>query len=157
MARKFKAKPFKNWLDTLAKVVVKARDDYTCQKCPTPVVITNPYDCQWAHVYSRNSNIIRWDLLNALTLCGHCHQWGHSCPVEFGVWFAETYPARQAYLIEPIPDWSGQVKPRRQHNTNWKEDDFKRIEAYLLQKAVDFDVDYMRVPTSYRARFKRLT
>lgn len=151
MAKKFKAKPYKDWLDHLCAVVVKTRDGFTCQIVHDPAcagtMMPKDKNCQWCHIKSRNSNKTRWDLLNALTGCGHCHQWAHANPNEFGVWFADKYPHRDG--------WINAVQ--KQPNKTWKKADFGEVENFLLQKAIDLNVDYMTVNTAYRTRFIRKT
>lgn len=146
--RKFHKKAFREWLNTLAKVVVKNRDDFTCQinhdsECSGTM---EPLDnnCQWVHIKSRKSNNTRWNILNAICGCGHCHAWAHDNPNEFGVWFAAKYPELDKYLNMP-----------RQVHT-WREEDYRLIEQQLLLKAIDLQVDYMTVPDrgrNYRNKF----
>lgn len=152
--RKFSKRAFKKWLDTLAKVCVKTRDDFTCQirrpedhtgACSGKM---EPLDknCQWCHIKSRNSNNLRWVLLNGLCGCGHCHQWAHANPVPFGVWFAENYKVRFDYIN------------LQRKNYTWREEDFREVERYLLLKAIDLEVDVMNIPDrgrNYRKRFKK--
>lgn len=145
--KKFNTKAFKKWLDVLCKVVVKTRDGFACQmrhdeKCSGTMVPLD-FNCQWCHIKSRKSNNTRWDLLNAVTGCGHCHSWGHDNPNEFGVWFAMAFPARNHYLSIP------------KELKTWREDDFKEVEAFLLIKTIDLKVDPMNVPAAYRIRFIR--
>jgi hypothetical protein len=151
MAKKFKVEPFKEWLDVLAKVVVKTRDGFTCQIVHDPAcsgtMIPLDKNCQWCHIKSRKSNKTRWDLLNTLTGCGHCHAWAHANPNEFGVWFAAKYPHRDG--------WINAVQ--KQPNKTWRQKDFEQIERFLLQKSIDLNVDYLHVNTKYRDRFKRRT
>lgn len=152
MARKgFHRKAFRKWLDILAKVVVKARDSHTCQihiddKC-AGTMMPGDHNCQWCHITGRNNNNLRWELLNALTGCGHCHRWAHDNPTKFGRWFNAKYPYVQTFLDLPEHDV---------HHT-WKETDYLEIERRLLEKAVELDVDFMWVPTSsgYRGKFVR--
>ena len=141
---KFKKKAFRTWLDVLTKVVVKARDDYTCQRCGKKL-IPGDNNTQWCHIKSRKSNQWRWDLNDAITMCGSCHATTTDNPDEFGIWFKEKWPARHEHINTPY-------KPR-----TWKEQDYKDVEAYLLEKAIELEVDFMHVPTSsgYRARFCR--
>jgi len=146
--RKFYKKAFRKWLDTLAKVVVKNRDDFTCRinhdgECSGKMEPLDN-DCQWCHIKSRKSNNTRWLIPNAICGCGHCHSWAHDNPNEFGVWFANKYPHLDEYLNIP----------RESHS--WREDDYRLIESQLLRKAIDLDVDYMTVPDrgrGYRKRF----
>lgn len=148
--RKFHKRAFREWLDTLAKVVVKTRDDFTCQiqhdnECSGTMKPLD-YDCQWLHIKSRKSNNLRWNLFNAMCGCGHCHGWAHDNPIAFGVWFTTKYPELYKYLN----------MPRETHT--WRENDYKLIERQLLRKAIDLDVDFLTVPDrgrGYRDRFRK--
>lgn len=146
--KKFKATPFKKWLDHLCAVVVKTRDDYTCQiqrpGC-AGTMLPGDQNCQWCHIVSRTSNKTRWELLNALTGCGHCHQYAHSHPTQFGVWFVSQYPYRNDYLVDMV----------LADNKTWRQADFEAVEQALLEKAIDLECDQMSVNTKYRARFAR--
>ena len=146
---KFKKRPFRDWLDELAKIVVKTDADFTCEiqqanNCPVKL---RPLDrnTQWVHIKSRNSNAVRWLTQNALCGCGQCHQWGHANPNEFGAWFANTYPSRNSFINE--------VASRPPYP--WKEHDYKTAERYLLVEAHAVGVDYMNMPVKYRMRLKR--
>jgi len=144
--RKFKAKPFKNWLDILAKVCVKTDANFTCEirreGCAGRMM---PLDknCQWCHIKSRSSNTYRWLRTNALCGCGHCHQWAHANPDAFGAWFAEEHLGDYLFLNFPM------------HPYTWREDDFKKEERRLLLYAAELNVDPLNVPVSYRTRFMR--
>jgi len=145
----FKAKPFKKWLDTLVAAVVKTRDGFTCQIVHDPAcagtMIPLDQNCQTCHIISRSSNSTRWDLMNLITGCGHCHNFAHKNPVEFGVWFANKYPHRMSWI-----DCMS-----RQSTKTWKRADFEEIERKLLQKAIDLNVDYLHINKAYRNKFKR--
>ena len=148
MAKNFKAKPFKQWLDHLCAVVVKTRDDFTCQiQRPGCSGGMSPGDrnCQWCHIISRTANKTRWDLLNAVTGCGRCHQWAHANPAEFGLWFVNKYPHRWDHLCE-----IGQ-----EPNKTWKQADFEEVERFLIGKSVDLNVDIATIRYDYRGRYKR--
>ena len=147
--KKFKKKPFRAWLDFLAKNVVKADANYTCEiqqanDCP---VNLRPLDknTQWIHIKSRNSNIVRWDTRNALCGCGQCHQWGHANPNEFGAWFADTYKYRNECINELI----------RRPPFPWKEEHFRAVERGLLIEAKECNLDYMNCSVDFRLRLKR--
>lgn len=142
MTKKFKAKPFKKWLDCLASIVVKARDEYTCQKCGQ--VITDPYNCQWCHIKSRTANNTRWLLNNTITLCGTCHTFFHNNPHHLAGFIKTMFPARWE-VINQYPFVVG----------TWKEEDFLSMENHLLHKAKDFDIDILKVPKTYRDKFIR--
>ena len=139
---KFKAKPFKKWLDTLARVCVKERDDWTCQyeKCPKTCS-----GVDWHHVRYRTLNHLRWDLLNAISLCSSCHgEWHHGPKMQ--VWFKQKYPARF--------DW---IYSKGRHEGTWKEQDFREVEAYLIQKCLDLDVDCDKIADKcHRKRLEKL-
>lgn len=146
---KFSKKAFREWLDTLAKVCVKTRDDFTCQiqhddECAGRMKPLD-FNCQWCHVKSKNSYNYRWLLLNILCGCGHCHQWGHANPNEFGVWYADKYPIRNVLLNMPLK------------NFTWREADFKDIERRLLEIAIILNVDVLNIPDrggwKFRSRF----
>ena len=52
--------------------------DKTCQRCGTN------QNLQCAHIFSRTARSVRWEPLNALTLCYKCHLfWAHKNPIEF--------------------------------------------------------------------------
>lgn len=42
--------------------------------------------------------MLRWDLLNAVTLCNGCHRYLDSSPAIFQGWLDEKFPARGPYL-----------------------------------------------------------
>ena len=137
MAKKFNKKAFKLWLDNLCKIVVKTRDGYQCRKCKK--LIIDIYNCQWCHVRSRKSNILRWDLFNTFTLCGTCHAFAHDNPNEGWSWISDGI---HDYLQEKM----------NQPTTTWREVDFLKVEYALLEKAIDLDVDPMNMPLVHRKR-----
>lgn len=139
---KFKKRPFRDWLDCLAKTAVKARDKHVCQRCGCKMSFGD-HNCQWAHVISRSSNNLRWHLCNALTLCGECHQFAHSHPTEYALWFVKNCTGMWNVINSPM---------YRLHIT-WKEEDYRKVEQYLLQKCKDFKVDPLSVPVKYRNKF----
>lgn len=103
MRKKRKRKPktekqkIKDRLDELLRIATRLRDNDTCQHCGKRV---SGSDSHTAHIVSKAQTLwLRWDLLNVLVLCTHCHfQWWHAHPLEAGEWFRQTFPARQAYL-----------------------------------------------------------
>lgn len=126
MGKKFKVKPFKDYLDDMARVACKARDDYTCQKCHKTV---SGHDAHCHHIRTRNYNHLRWDLVNLITLCSGDHDWVGEGAMG-GVWVKDTFPWRYDYVYS---------KPR--HKGTWKEADFREIEDYLIGKLVDFEAE----------------
>lgn len=82
-------------LDKITAQVIKLRDDYTCQKCGGK---PKPQGCHWAHIYSRTSQKMRWDLLNSFVLCNGCHRFWHANPIDAENWLKNKFPARYSYL-----------------------------------------------------------
>lgn len=144
----FKRGPFRDWLDCLAAVVCKTRDNFTCQwrfsdDCQG-TLMPGDRNIQACHTKSKGSCVmdLRWELLNLDTACGQCHAHMHANPDSFGVWCKEDRPHIYEFLNEPRA-----VRP-------WKEADYLAVERTLLGKALDLDVDYMSFPQQYRVRFK---
>ena len=84
-------------LDELCREIIRLRDDNKCQKCGKEV---KGSDSQPSHVVAKGkgASLRRFDLLNIKLLCFHHHRWWHLNPTESGKWFAEKWPAREAYL-----------------------------------------------------------
>jgi hypothetical protein len=137
MAKPFKAGPMKTWLDSLARTIVKTRDDWECQYdgCEGPVG-----NLEWHHVRYRTLNHLRWDLLNGISLCGSCHRKWHNGP-KLQVWFEQRYPDRYDWVYS---------KPRLEGT--WRESDFLVVEKMLLQKCVDLNVDPYKMGTAHAKR-----
>jgi 5-methylcytosine-specific restriction endonuclease McrA len=68
-------------VDTVFSLVVRARDNHTCQnpKCGKTRAETV---IQCSHIYSRRHKATRWDEKNAKALCFKCHLDWHSNPTE---------------------------------------------------------------------------
>lgn len=79
-------------LDALCREIVMLRDNNTCQKCGRTDRI------QWAHIVTRGIQSMRWEPDNSFALCQGCHYHGHLNPLQFMLWFTQTYPARAARL-----------------------------------------------------------
>jgi hypothetical protein len=79
----------------------KVKSGGVCQKCGRPQGVVQLHA---AHIYPKGlyrNHPIKWDVLNGLALCYHCHfHWAHKHPIEFTHWFEEKYPERAAYLRE---------------------------------------------------------
>lgn len=82
--------------DELTKEIVRLRASWICQKCDKH--ITNKSDAHRAHIVSRSHKILRWDLLNLLLLCFHCHQKSHS-EVETKDYIKKKWPVVYEYLF----------------------------------------------------------
>ena len=55
---------------------------------------------QCSHIWSVKAHpSIRFDILNVLPMCGHCHNfWCHLNPMDAHDWFVKNYPERNDYL-----------------------------------------------------------
>src|SRR3990167_1564497 len=63
--------------DIAFSLFIRARDG-KCVRCG------KKDNLQCAHIFSRSARSVRWDELNAITLCGGCHLfWAHKNPIEF--------------------------------------------------------------------------
>lgn len=72
------------------------REKGFCEKCGN-----TDYKLDCAHVIPRGNKTLRFDPMNALSLCHRCHRfWAHSNPLEFTAWYKEKYPSRYVYLME---------------------------------------------------------
>jgi len=94
------------------------REKGFCERCGSRVNKLNH-----AHVIGRANKALRYDILNAMCLCVHCHFWWHENPTESGLWFAEKYPERKTYL-----DWA------KLKFVDRTEDDFKILEAAIRNR-----------------------
>jgi 5-methylcytosine-specific restriction endonuclease McrA len=64
-------------IDAVFSKWIRARDG-KCLRCG------KKDNLQCAHIFSRTARSVRWEPLNALTLCGGCHLfWAHKNPIEF--------------------------------------------------------------------------
>ncbi len=97
MAKKTERQKIIAKLDKVTPAIIKLRDERTCQRCKNK---PSPQGCHWAHIYSRTSHKLRWDLLNSLVLCNGCHRWWHANPLDSEWWFRMKFLARYDYLQE---------------------------------------------------------
>ena len=98
MARKPTRKGLIKKLDGLCREITRLRDNNACQYCGKYVTGS---ESQPSHVIPKGNGASRrrFDLLNIKTLClAHHVPWWHNNPSESGPWFAEKFPARNAYL-----------------------------------------------------------
>jgi len=64
--------PREAYMDQVFSKVVRERDDYTCQHCHKSFRHdTGRLEC--SHHVSRRHRKVRWDELNAISLCHECH------------------------------------------------------------------------------------
>ena len=82
-------------LDAITPKIVKLRDGRKCQRCGS---MPSKQGCHWAHIYGRRDFRLRWDLLNALTLCYGCHSWFDSNARDAHDWFEDQWPARAMHI-----------------------------------------------------------
>lgn len=74
-------------LDTLFSCFIRLRDK-VCQRC------LQPHALQTAHFHGRGEKSIRWDEDNACGLCGGCHMYLDSHPMEKVEFFQSLLGAR---------------------------------------------------------------
>lgn len=85
-------------LDKLFSDYVRARDNYTCQRCgkyyepPTRAI-------HCAHIFSRRHKGTRCDPLNAVSLCHGCHVFFTGYPLYFQTWVSERLGKQQYTLL----------------------------------------------------------
>jgi 5-methylcytosine-specific restriction endonuclease McrA len=91
-----KKKNLEERLMDAVKLLVKIRDNYTCQKCHT---YQSGFYCQASHVIPvSGGNQFKFDPLNIKVLCFDCHRWWGEHPADARKWFKETFPERHEYL-----------------------------------------------------------
>jgi hypothetical protein len=139
--KKFKAKPFKLWLDSLARLLVKTRDEWCCQyeHCEGPIGVM-----EWHHVRYRTLNHLRWEIDNGITFCSSCHRKWHNGPM-LQVWFEDTFPNRfiRIYTKPPLIG-------------TWKEQDFLDVQDELVGLCIEYEVDPSRLSGSNGKRLVKL-
>lgn len=152
--KKFRARSFQLWLSSLAATIVKFRDGYICQigRCNNKAIISDPYNCQWVHIYTRNAKYVKWDAIDAICGCGACHYWAHQNPDEFIKWFKDKYPDRYAYLNQN--DGYG-VARRNETLGSWDESIYLMFEDMLMQLARRLEMPYHKMPERYQKRYKQ--
>ena len=146
----FKTKAFKDWLDELCRVAIKTRDGFTCQiGRPGCSGAMSPDDknCDWHHIIPRSEGglIFKWSLCNSITSCRNCHTWVHEHRKLTKIWFASSYPLRNA-LIEGMHKYSVRT---------WRRGDYEKVEGCLIRAATQWNVDYLNIKPEHRAKFKR--
>lgn len=151
---KLKRKAFKLWLDALCRLIIKQRDEWTCQRCGHGMDVGDS-DCHWSHVEPRTTNNTHWDLLNSIALCSDCHGWWHRHPALATWWFGDKWPHRKEYIEEHVPDGFGNMKPRSEIVGTWGDQDFLDKEQELLEKAVELNVTWDMFLGNYQARFRK--
>ena len=97
MAKKRSRKNIIKKLDDLVRLIVRLRDEDTCQWCKRTVY---GKDSQVSHVRSRKYYATRWALSNVKLLCAKCHFRWHDNPIEAAAWFDSAFPARRSWILE---------------------------------------------------------
>lgn len=113
----------KQWtkLDKLCSLLVRIRDDWTCQRCgkkykpPTSAL-------HWAHFITRTRHNTRWNPENASTLCYGCHSYLDRNFPEKRKFFVDKLGERKVQEIEI----AGEIAARSQDKT--------LIEIYLKEE-----------------------
>jgi len=149
MAKKFKTKPFKDWLHHIAGVAIRTRDDFTCQWQASPNclggMVPGDAGCHPHHVVCRDYNIVAWDPLNLICLCSKCHVLAEKQSLIFGMWFEAKYPNRAEHISKML------LLPSK----TWRPADFEREEIDILEYCIDMNVDYLHIAENRRVHYKR--
>ncbi len=97
MAKKSERKKLLKKLDDLIRLIIRLIANDCCEKCGKYV---QGSDSQVCHVVAKGNGASkrRFDLINVFLGCMHCHRWWHLNPTESGIWYAEKWPHRNAYL-----------------------------------------------------------
>ena len=109
----------------LARLVVRARDEDTCQWCGAKCY---GKDSHPHHIIRRaHSLYLKWDLLNLVVLCKKCHSKYHHTETDGLPWFQAKFPARWAYL-----------EPRKNILAGWQvKSDYEQIRDGLKAKLAE--------------------
>ena len=90
---KFKVGKFTKVLDKEFSLLIRSKG--YCEKCG----IEDNLQC--CHIIPRTNKTLRWDILNAISMCMRCHiWWSHKNPLDFTDWFKRKFPGRYDYLME---------------------------------------------------------
>ena len=76
--------------DTAFAKCVKARTDWTCERCGKQHE-RNSMGLHCSHIFSRRHRTIRWCKDNAQSLCFSCHSWYGGNPADSGLWITELF------------------------------------------------------------------
>jgi hypothetical protein len=115
-------------LDTKFSILIRRRDNYTCQKCGKKLPSS-----QCAHILTRGLRLTRWYMGNAITLCYYCHigsnTSAHRDPVGFTKFIDEKFGENYINKLQKIA-----IK-----NITTNDEFFENIENYLneVQKVLD--------------------
>lgn len=89
-----------NKLDRVFSLLIRTRDNWTCQKCGKfcPRESSSRLDC--SHFHSRRKQSVRYDPKNACAHCFSCHQYLGENPTEFAKWIVAYLGENEASLLE---------------------------------------------------------
>jgi 5-methylcytosine-specific restriction endonuclease McrA len=81
---------------TIAKLIAKQRDGYTCQHC------WRKDNIHWSHIINEaRDHRLACDPYNIKALCYNCHlNWWHKNPLDASEWFEKKRPWRKETLQE---------------------------------------------------------
>ncbi len=81
--------------DTWTSKVVRQAADYTCEHCG----VKGPR-MENCHIFGRRAAVTRYDLLNCICMCHHCHRTFTENPIDFRNWVESRWPGRIDILQE---------------------------------------------------------
>lgn len=120
--------------DTQFSLAVRARDNYTCQRCGK----VGRVEC--SHVYSRRHRTIRWDMMNAKALCNGCHTVWHSNPIDSFIWFESKYGIDHVEIL----------REKMNHKIKVPKSEEKEIAAHYRAELKKLDADSSYQIVSYQ-------
>lgn len=83
--------------DRQFSLAVRAAAANQCEHCG---VNGEDYKLECAHLHGRRNARLRWDMLNAASLCHNCHRDFTENPKDFSDWVEREWPGRWAILNE---------------------------------------------------------
>lgn len=92
---------------SVAKLIAKARDKNTCQKCRKKCYGS---DCHWSHVIPESRNkVLSCEPRNIKVLCYRCHTRWHEHPTESGLRYAKQFADNLKRLVEENKKSNGSI------------------------------------------------
>lgn len=80
--------------DEIFSLYIRTRDG-KCLKCGKTTSL------QCAHIKGRRNRRLRYDPMNAITLCYGCHMhWAHTEPIEFVEWLKSEQSEKYYYVVD---------------------------------------------------------
>lgn len=110
----------RNPADAAFSEYIRARANYTCERCGMKFVKGSAQYLHCSHNYHRGHQNIRYHPLNALALCKNCHFWFERERQESTPWLKEKLGSEKyAQLLHAL-----------EHHPKPKDSDLKQIAAY---------------------------